>query len=115
MQDPIDRIKQYYKNIGRVWCPILNDDIVFNSIGFRHLMRSGRRRRLPSDRVRRFRLLQIAPKMLANPQAKLVDPKNKISSTTKLFVIKETRGEMVITIVIRQVGNGNKHFFSIYN
>jgi len=115
MENRIARAKEYYQSICRVWCPVLNDYITFNSMGFRHLMRSGRHKRSNADMIRRFRLLGLAVEMIENLDAEIISPPDVASSATKLSIIKETQDKIVTTVVIRQVGNGNKHFFSIYN
>ncbi len=33
------KAKEFYAAIGRVWCPALDEHVVFNNTGFRHLIR----------------------------------------------------------------------------
>ena len=59
------KAKEFYKSIGRVWCPVLGDYVAFNKIGFRHLLGRGRKPRSRSDQMRRFALLRYAVDILS--------------------------------------------------
>ena len=128
-----EKIKQdsesYYKKIGKVKCPALNNDFVFhNSEGFNHLVYKGNRKeRDKNDQLTKFKLLPKAKKLV------------EITTTYQEYeeVIKEIRikkfkrtvieskiirywgiiaimGGWKIKVIIRQIGdNGQKHFWSV--
>jgi hypothetical protein len=102
--------KKFYKNIGSIICPALdNQYISFNNIGFNHLIRklSVRSR---NEQKRRFLLLPKVESIIKNPKAVIVYRKeeNKIYWTFVHFTDSKR-----IKVVIRQVGGGSKHFYSI--
>lgn len=54
-----------YKSIGRVYCPYLKKEIVFNSKGFRHLIyKAGNKKRDQKSQILRFQLIDKAVKVL---------------------------------------------------
>jgi len=120
--------KEYYSNIGRVWCPVLNDYISFNSTGFRHLLRKKGVLRAGADQKRRFNLLTNAVSIIANSEI-IVDHKREealhrihrdgkgvmVSDMVDFWKLTRRGPDNAITIVVRQFENGNKHFLSIYS
>jgi hypothetical protein len=40
---------------------------------------------------------------------------NNVMTRTQFWAISEEWNKEVVTVVIRQVGDGKKHFFSVYN
>lgn len=107
--------KDLYLKINQPWCPLMQEPITFNNAGFRHLMRSGRRPRPKGDRKRRLTLLRLAKDIVTNPNAELTQDDGRTRGQTRFWTITERKGNEKVTLVIRQVGNGKKHFFSIYN
>jgi hypothetical protein len=107
--------REFYKKIPKtgVWCPLLHDYVVFNRFGLRHLFQSGRHRRSLADQKRRFSLLKFAPEIIADSCAKLIPGDD--TPEAKFWHIEGLRDRKTITVVVRQIGNGNKHFFSVYN
>ena len=47
------KAEEYYGKIGDAWCPSLNDRVVFNRFGFRHLIRLQRRAGRQEDHIGR--------------------------------------------------------------
>lgn len=107
--------KELYEKIGEPWCPALNNPVSFNDAGFRHLLGQGRKPRSKSDQMRRFILLRSAKSIITSYRAKITDQRENIEERAKFWAITEQRNDEVITVVVRQVGAGKKHFFSIYN
>ena len=107
--------KKLYLKINQPWCPLLQESIAFNNAGFRHLIRSGRKPRPKKDQKRRLMLLRLAKNIVTNPNAELGQDNEQHEGRTRFWTITERRDKEKITVVIRQVGNGKKHFFSIYN
>ena len=116
-----------YKKIKRVWCPALNDYVVFNSMGIRHLLRKRGKLRPKSERIRRIGLLQYATGIIGSPNALIVHQvkdavrlkrkngeKVPVKNRTHFWAFKHKHNEQIITVVVRQFKRGNKHFLSIY-
>lgn len=136
MEDPVGgenyeeakrRAKEFYKKIGCVFCPALNDFITFNSAGFRHLVWQGKTLRREKEQMRRFALLSDVKNILNDFNG------NKEYRTTKQILRTDRHGKKIrteiriqfwglireidgkrIKVIVRQVGNGRKHFFSIF-
>jgi hypothetical protein len=111
------RAKEYYKRLGRIWCPGLNDYVVFNSVGFRHLMRKGGTWRSKDEQMRRFDLLPYAQKIITDPKAVFITEKRTLiplTSEAEFFACTNQIDGQQITVIIRQINMRQKHFFSIF-
>jgi hypothetical protein len=86
--------KAFYRSIGRVWSPQIDDHIMFNNIGFRHLIWKGRRRRSYRD--------QHGKKIIKTPSA-------------NFWEFTGERDNKTIIVIVRQIKSGRKHFFSVYD
>jgi hypothetical protein len=122
------KAKRLYQEIGYVWCPALNDHIIFNNAGFRHLIWKGKKRRSMRDQKRRFFLLKYAENIIEDPnieilhkkdfsvnQSKRHGRKNLSMSRADFWTLTKKYNDTIITIIIRRRKTGSKHFFSIYN
>jgi hypothetical protein len=121
------KAKEFYGNIGCVWCPSLNDSVTFNSAGFRHLIWQGKTLRRQKEQIRRFTLLPDAASILSNlggdKEQRTIERLSKIDRHGKRTDVKirikfwglaqEISGRR-IKVIVRQIGNGKKHFFSIF-
>lgn len=117
---------KFYKKIGEILCPALNNErIVFNNIGFNHLIRKIKLRSR-REQKRRFALLNYAKDILTsnkvfieyrqeerqliiNKQGNPVARAICIYYWTFYYETKNSR----IKLVVRQLGQGQKHFYSI--
>ena len=117
--------KKFYKKIGRVLCPALNEYVIFNNKGFNHLIRKLKRRSRTEQR-KRFLLLPFAERIILNPKAKIEyrsqskklkikQGKNKVlqNSIIQEWGFEEVIANLKIKVVIRQINNGQKFFYSI--
>ncbi|MBP9818340.1 hypothetical protein KBC75_06375 [Candidatus Shapirobacteria bacterium] len=110
--------KKFYKNIGTVFCPVLNETIYFNSNGFRHLIFKNNRewRNVP----------EVTLKLSCLPAVPYVIKKAKeISQTRTIEVVKygnkkvvrhfelvaKSKGKL-IRVVLEKIGDGKIHFLS---
>jgi hypothetical protein len=107
--------KKFYKTIGSVWCPVLDDYIVFNKRGFRHLIGKNGFTRPKNEQLRRFHMLSYVQDILGNPNA-ILNRKSRESKglTTDLWIFMADRENLHIKVVVRRAGKGKKHFLSIY-
>ena len=122
------KAKEIYKKIGRVWCPALTDYVYFSNVGFKHLVRKGKRLRSKRDQMRRFSLIPYAANIVTKAKGEILyDEKKEIAifseygekiktlPPAKFWTIENNHDKEIIFIVIRQVEMEKKHFFSIYN
>lgn len=105
--------KKFYKNIGRISSPALNGDfVVFNNKGFKHLLRKAKVRS-KSEQMRRFKLLPYAVRIIRDPQVAVRFRKCLSNGqTVKYWVLTKMVFELRIKVVVRQVGDGSKYFYS---
>jgi hypothetical protein len=121
------KAKAFYKSMQPTWCPELNEYIAFNRSGFTHLTRQGNLSRPKKEQVRRFDILPYAPVIINSPDKKPEYRVDKQISVIKPFGSKKKKELEVqfwgfskeingikVKVVIRQMGNGKKHFFSIF-
>lgn len=104
-------------------------EIVFNSEGFNHLIfKRDRKERDRTHQITRFRLLESAYQVLRRTSThqeyeerleeiivKMKKQKTKVSKTARYWgFIAITRRNDRIKIVVRQIGDGKLHFWSVY-
>jgi hypothetical protein len=105
------KAKEFYGKIDRAWCPALDDYIVFNKTGFQHLMRKGNVPRVNSEQKRRFALLPYACLLLNDSNVRIIFRKEKDAT---FWSFTEEINDRAIVLIVRQINDGNKHFFSIF-
>ncbi len=117
----------FYNRVGKVFSPALNQEIRFPSEAFNHIIFKGSRseREKPSQ-ILRFKLLPLAIKLI-----KISTTYQEYEESLKEFVIKSHKQRVkktqvvkywgIIAIIdgrkikaiIRKVGDGNLHFWSV--
>lgn len=119
--------KQIYSKIGRIRCPALGDEYVFfTSAGFNHILRKGRIPRTRNEQKRRFTLIPYVEEIIKNPAAKIIYRKTEvkekvnrhgekvlIESMAHFWTFVDKIDDCAIKVVIRQLENKNKYFFSV--
>jgi len=108
------KAKGLYSKIGRVWCPALNDYVVFNSEGFRHLIWKEGKHRFKSEQKRRFALISCAEEILKNENANLSYRETNNAVRVRFWAFTEKRDDKAIKLIVRQQDGGRKHFLSIF-
>lgn len=124
----IGKAKESYVRIGHIWCPALKDHIAFDDAGFHHLIWKNRKHRSRTEQKRRFRLLPSAERVIAQTKLSIAYQEREIMFLKKKYGeakieaahasfwgLKEERDDQTITVVIRQVDSGDKHFYSIFD
>jgi hypothetical protein len=117
-----------FKKIGKVFCPMLKDDVQFTSDGFHHLRydgsRSERSKREQQIKLRFFKTAFRIIKATTTLQEYIKFPikygkpgkdgfsKTKIAEYYSFIALTETKKYRVRTIV-RRVGDGPFHFWSV--
>jgi hypothetical protein len=124
-----EKAKKIYSKIGRVPCPIFNNELVsFTSRGFGHIIRKGRIPRTKTEQKKRFVLLKYAERMVKSPasQVKVEFERREITEKVNRFgqkilvkkwanawALVETIDGCVVKLVISQIDGKNKEFLSI--
>ncbi len=121
------KAKGIYSKIGHIRCPALNNEYIsFSRIGFNHLIRKGRIPRTRNEQKRRFVLLPYVEEIIKNSKAlilyrrKIVKYKANrhgkkilIESEADFWIFIKKIKSCTVKVVVRQLGNGNKHFLSV--
>ena len=111
-----DKIRKIFDKTKSVLCPAFdNGEIIFNAKGINHLIFKGNRSQRDSKRIEtNIRLLPSAIDLLK--RTTFWQEENEYERAGKLYkywafeaVIEKRR----IKVIIRQVGNGKKHFWSV--
>ncbi len=114
----VDNAKNEYKNIGYVECPAFdNEKIVFSNSGFNHLIRKGGELRPMSVQVERLTLaIKYAPQILrvSSKYTTFLKDTNQNNHIAYFWSFISRHEGLNIRIVVRQLENGPKHFFSIH-
>jgi hypothetical protein len=116
-----------YSKTKSIWCPALNDYVIFNREGFHHLIRKKGIPRLRSEQLRRFALLGAIKDIIANPKAVFTQDKRTVvrlrnrhgikemvPSPAYFWKFSEKRRNRTVKVVIRQFEKSSKHFLSVY-
>ncbi len=105
--------KERYMQVGRVWCPALDTHVSFNRIGFKHLIRKHSERRTKKEQIRRFSLLAYAGSTLTAKNIHMIY-RQKDERMRFWAFLGEFDG-VAIKLIVRQIGDKQKHFFSIFH
>lgn len=117
----IEEKRTWYKAIKKVSCPILNEDVIFNSKGFHHLLFDG----LGSARSRNERMYKLGLLPLVIPvikkAIKIHDYKppsysKSLNKNVEYWILRENVGKQktLITVILRRIGTGNISFYSTW-
>jgi len=116
----LEKRKVWYENIGKVYCPCLNNDIIFNSKGFNHIKYNGAgKARSKKERMYRLGILPLAIPVIKNAKAvykyKQPEYSERMNKIVEFWALREVVGKqkIVITVILRKIGSGNITFFSI--
>lgn len=119
---------RFYKSIGRIPCPAFNNENVhFTSEGFNHLIyKNSRRERDKSVQIMKFKLLSRAKLIverlslyqeydegLITIKKKKKRKTHEITTTVRYWGLVAIIQNHRVKVIIRQVGNGQKHFWSV--
>jgi hypothetical protein len=123
-----EKAREIYDAQRTIHSPFFNDDIVLNSDGFHHLRYSARRERSKDEQVLKFTLLPLGLHILKTATTlqeyrKLLGPvgdkaKRDGAIAMKLiewwgFVAIFVKQDIKVRVVVRKVGDGNLHFWSV--
>ncbi len=121
------KAEQTYKTFGEVYCPYLKEKVIFNSFGLEHLkFKQHRKARSEQDQSMRFKLLYLIPEVikashtlqgiLETKRFEYIKVNNRWERILKIVTYYEfiaVIGRNRIKVVIKQIGNNQKIFWSI--
>lgn len=119
--------QKFYNSIGKVFSPALSCEISFSAEGFNHIIFKGSRsEREKKSQILRFKLLPLAIKLLKlsttfqefEESLKEFDFKSFKKKVRKTKVVKywgiiAIIDSRKIKVIIRKIGEGSAHFWSI--
>lgn len=109
------QIQKIFVKNKRVRSPAFGEEIVFNAKGINHLIyKSSRSRRDKARIVTNIRLLPRAIHLLSS--ATFWQEENSYIKDTiiyKFWAFEAVVDDRRIKVIVRQVGNGKKHFWSV--
>ena len=112
--------KTWYNKVKKIYCPCINEDVIFNSKGFHHIKYDGSgRARSKRERMYRLGILPLAIPVIkfATKVYKYIPPEysNKLEKSVEYWALKKNVGKQntTIVVVLRRIGSGNISFYSI--
>ncbi len=122
-----EKTKDLYSKTGDVHCPFFKEKVSFNSEGFNHLRyKEERSERFFADQKIRYELFFLAPEIIRSSKtlqeyyekASFVEIKRKkkpekVLKTIKYFAFIAILKNRKTKVIVRQVGAGKLHFWSI--
>lgn len=114
MPEEFNKFKNEYQKIGHLYCRALSDEVYLNKHGLTHLFVKGRLPRKSEDIIRRIKIFPAA-KEIIQKEKEIAEYRitKKGLSTGHFWTLKSKINGKLIKVVIRQLNNGRKHFFSI--
>ncbi len=110
--------REKYKKIGEIECSAFaGEKVVFNAKGFSHLMYQGsgkEKSRPEKESQTRVGLIPRAVKLLQMMPLPQEESEYEVEGKKyKYWAFEAVVGDKRIKVVVRQVGNGKKHFWSV--
>lgn len=130
-KEPIHELRDgattLYKSFQNIYCPYFREEIYFTSVGLNHLRyRKGRKERHYYAQQMRYKLIKLAPKVLKDSktlqefdmqqifiETKHNKRKEKVIKDVHFYGFIAIIDSWKIKVIVRQIGNGKKHFWSI--
>ncbi len=119
LKEIIAEVKTSYEGIGRVFCPILNSYIHFNSEGFNHLIyKSNRKKRNVKEQLYKLRLFKLVIPAIKN--SKVIEEWRFMGETgnpndIQFYAITHKCGKkpVPIRVIIKRAGDGEFNYHSV--
>jgi hypothetical protein len=127
-QEKREKARKIYDAHRSIRSPFFDDDITLNSDGFHHLRYSARRERSKDEQVLKFTLLPLGLQILKTATTlqeyrKLLGPvgnKSRRDGAVEMkliewwgFIAIFVKQDIKVRVVVRRVGDGNPHFWSV--
>jgi len=108
-----EKRKKWYQTIGKVYCPCLKVDVVFNSKGFFHIKFDGHgnRRSINSQIIR----LNVLPLVMPLIQQATSIHEHRVSTDGKiqLWALQGKMNGTNLRVILEKKLNGNTIYFSV--
>ncbi|KKQ70907.1 MAG: hypothetical protein UT33_C0013G0023 [Candidatus Peregrinibacteria bacterium GW2011_GWC2_39_14] len=124
-----EETKEYYNSLKEVYCPYFNASVKFTSGGFQHIFyknASKNKERDKSSQIIRLKLFKLAQKLLRDSKTvqeyfcnnefviiKMNKRKEKMMKAVYYWGFIGIIDGKKIKVIVRQVGSGDKKFWSI--
>jgi len=121
-----EKAKNFYHTVKAVYCPYFGEDVIFRSDGLKHIQYRGKHKRHVNVQKMRYKLLHFAPRLIKKTNTLQEYERKKLfvevkMNKRKVKQFKEVRffdfiaiiDDWKIKVIVRQIGNGKKHFWSI--
>lgn len=121
----LERCRKDYKTWEPIYCPALGSEVHFNANGFKHLrFHTDSRRRTAKETSHKLKLLPSVKNILQNAtciaeyrEVNMPRSKNQNMKTIKIqyWSLEDAnrKNGSKIRIILRKVGNGKIHFWSV--
>lgn len=125
----IERVRRFYFSINFINCPILDGSLIyFTHHGFKHIFINGKGIPRPiNDQIRRFKLLRQYIKYAIQSTKYFEYRSRQVSVRIKRYgkftytestihywaLISKCADGIPVKVIVRQIGDGRKHFYSI--
>lgn len=108
----LEEKRLFYKTISKVFCPVLNDWVIFNAKGFYHLRYDGAgKQRLIKEQYRRMNLLKYASQVISSGR-NFIETREK--NRVIYFKIQEHVHNRKVSVIIRKKSTAPYIFYSIW-
>lgn len=114
----LEQKRNWYKKIGKVFCPVLNEWVIFNAKGFRHLLYNGNNKiRTNNEQIYRLNTLNESIRVISQVE-KVLKFQVRYSKTERREVsywrIEKVVNNQLVTVILRKIGTGNITFYSTW-
>lgn len=114
--------RAWYKTIGKVYCPILKEYVIFNSKGFYHLRYdTHEKQRAIREQKYKLSLLPLVIPVIKSAKSIFEYKKEQYSKPLgkfyEIWKLREPCGKVptLVSVVLRRIGTGNITFFSVFD
>lgn len=113
-QYKLEKIRRKYNLIGKVYCPCLKADVIFNAQGFHHFKYHGNGKpRIIKDLFYRLKLFIFVIPIIKNSQ-QITEYKKVKETEYWSFVARVGKNRSIpIKIILKRRGNSNIIFWSV--
>ena len=112
----LEDTRRYYKNLKKIRCKhIDNDFIIFGDSGFSHLLIKDRKLRSIDEQFRKLFLIKYIPQII-NSNVIKKDVRiihSKEYGQIEYMALSRKIDERIVKMILRKIGSGNYHFWSI--
>ncbi len=106
-------MRMWYKTIGKVYCPCLNEFVIFNSKGFRHFRFHGNgKERTVADQIERFKRLPAAIQLIKQA-SKIHENRTSADGKKSFLALQGTSFGKNIRVVLIKASAGQMVYISV--